>query len=466
MSTHSSLGRRVVAVLGAAAVGLIGLVGAANAAETTPGPGNIDPAHQATLTIHKYDGTPGKAGDGTVQDATSFGNALAGVQFTITPVTAKGRDTISLDTAAGWDLINGVTAAGVQAGGYTLDTASAKTVTTDASGATPTTGLGHGLYLVTETGYGDNSITTPVVPFLVTLPLPQTNGGWLYDVHVYPKNTVDKNVPSKTVSDPSAVTIGSTVPWTINAPVQPNKPGVIAKFTITDQLDSRLTYKDLSIAGFTAVTDYNVTDVNGLVTIEFTATGVAKLKAGDMVVVTLNTKVTSVGDGVIPNEATVYTNDNGGKSTTNPGNPEPSTNWGTLEISKVAQGDSAKALAGAVFAVYDGDNQVGTITTDATGHGSIDLWVGNDSVNSKDYTFKETTAPAGYVLDATVHTVSVKAGASTVTGIQTVTNTQQTHPTLPLTGANGQLLMTVGGLALVLLAGGGALVVRSKRHQN
>lgn len=465
MSTHSSLGRRVVAVLGAAAVGLVGLVGAANAEEATTAPGNIDPTQQATLTIHKYDGAPREPGDGTVQDTTNFGNALKGVEFTVTPVTAKGADAIDLDTPAGWDVIKGVSAANVTAAnGYTFGTPTVLTTGTD--GATPTTDLDHGLYLVTETGYGDNSITTPVAPFLVTLPLPQTNGGWLYDVNVYPKNTVDKNVPSKTVSDPSAVTIGSTVPWTINAPVQPNKPGAITKFTITDKLDSRLTYKDLSIDRFTAGTDYTVTNANGLVTIEFTTTGVANLKAGDMVVVTLNTTVTSVGDGVIPNEATVYTNDNGGKSTTNPGNPTPTTNWGTLEISKVAEGEGAKALAGAVFAVFDGAIQVGTITTDATGHGFIDLWVGNNSVNSKEYTFKETTAPAGYVLDATVHTVSVKAGASTVTGIQTVTNTQQTHPTLPLTGANGQLLMTVGGLALVLLAGGGALVVRSKRHQN
>jgi fimbrial isopeptide formation D2 family protein/LPXTG-motif cell wall-anchored protein len=470
-SGTSSWRRRIVAAASTLALGLAGVAGgslAANAADATPGAGNIDPSTQTSLTIHKYDGNTGEAGDGTqLSDTSGLGNALQGVEFTITPVTAKGGQAIDLDTYAGWDLIDGVTAADVQSGSYTLDTAGATTVTTGADGSV-SADLPHGLYLVTETGYGDNTITTPVDPFLVTLPLPQTNGGWLYDVHVYPKNAVDTNVPTKDVSDPTdGVTIGSTVPWTISAPVQPDKPGAITSFVITDQLDSRLAFTSLTVAGFTADSDYTVTEANGLVTLTFTADGLAKLKAGDVVTATLLTTVESLGDGVIPNQATVFTNDNGGKTTSKPGEPgtNPTTNWGPLEVLKFAQGDESKALAGAEFTVYSDEaatQAVGTFTTGADGTGSIVLWVGNDSDTSETYYLKETKAPAGYVLDSQVRQVEVKAGEMATVTVQKIANTQQDHPNLPLTGANGELLMTIGGAALLLLGGGAYLVTRRR----
>jgi LPXTG-motif cell wall-anchored protein len=46
--------------------------------------------------------------------------------------------------------------------------------------------------------------------------------------------------------------------------------------------------------------------------------------------------------------------------------------------------------------------------------------------------------------------------------VQKIANTQQDHPNLPLTGANGELLMTIGGAALLLLGGGAYLVTRRR----
>ena len=37
-------------------------------------------------------------------------------------------------------------------------------------------------------------------------------------------------------------------------------------------------------------------------------------------------------------------------------------------------------------------------------------------------------------------------------------------PQLPLTGANGQLLMTIGGVSLALIAVGSTLVIRSRKR--
>lgn len=477
MNTHTSLGRRIVAALGAAALGLVGVAGVANAADgetgDTPvtGVGNINLSTPTSLTIHKYDGNRGTAGDGSkITDTSGLGNALKGVTFDITPVQTKGGADIDLTTQAGWDLIKDVKAEDVTvANGYTFGAATE--AKTDANGSV-TTDLPKGLYLVTETGYGENTITTPVEPFLVTLPLPQGNGAWLYDVHVYPKNAVDTNVSTKEVSDPTdGVKIGSTVPWTIKAPVQPDKPGDITSFKITDTLDTRLSYESLSIEGYSAPADYTVAQDGQTVTINFTPAGAAKLTAGDIVTVTLNTKVESLGNGVIPNSATVFTNDNDGHTTSKPDEPgtNPTTNWGPLEVLKFAKGDEAKVLAGAEFTVYtaeDATTVAGVFTTDASGKGSIVLWVGNDDDTTQTYYLKETKAPAGYVLDKTVRTVKVTAGEATSVEVQPISNTQQDHPELPLTGANGQLLALVGGGALVLLAGGTALVARKRSHQD
>ena len=238
---------------------------------------------------------------------------------------------------------------------------------------------------------------------------------------------------------------------------------------ISDKLDPRLAFKDLTVEGFDEGTDYTVAVdyATNTVTITFVTgqpdVGVNKLKAGDLVTVTLNTTVKSLGNGVIPNEALVFTNGGDGKATT-----KPTSNWGPLEVLKYAKGDKAKTLAGAEFAVYAsqadaaaGTHAVGTFATGADGKGSIVLFVGNDSDTSEVYYLKETKAPAGYVLDDRVREVTVKAGAA-ATEVYEIDNVQQDHPNLPLTGAAGTVLMTVGGLTLVLVGAGAYALARRR----
>lgn len=466
MKSDKGLGRRIIVALGIAALSLIGVSTAQ--AEPTPeptmGPGNINPGTPTSLTIHKYDGNPGQAGDGTaISDTSQFGNALKGVEFTITPVASKGDAAIDLTTEAGWNLIKGATVADVTAAnGYAFGTPVTATTGNDGS---VTTALPKGLYLVTETGYGSNTITTPAQPFLVTLPLPQSKGSWLYDVHVYPKNKVSTDVPTKTVSDPTdGVVIGSKVPWTITAPVQPTAPGAITSFVVTDELDSRLGFVSVTATGYDSPADYSVATAGQKVTLTFSADGVKKLKAGDVVKIELITTVNSLGDGIIPNQATVFTNDNSGKTTN-----EPKTNWGPLKVLKFARDNEAKVLSGAKFEVYSdaaATHKVGEFTTGADGVGNIVLWVGNDDDTTQDYWVKETAAPAGYVLDSTVSKVTVKSGNDASAVVLKVSNTQQNHPDLPLTGAAGQIAMTAGGATLILVAGVAAFAAAKRRRQN
>ncbi|XCB28920.1 pilin N-terminal domain-containing protein [Arcanobacterium hippocoleae] len=79
-------------------------------------------------------------------------------------------------------------------------------VPTGIDGVSKSPELELGVYLVKEVEAPEN-VTTKSAPFLVTIPFPNDKSGWLYDVHVYPKNTVltDSDKPVKTVVNADAV---------------------------------------------------------------------------------------------------------------------------------------------------------------------------------------------------------------------------------------------------------------------
>ena len=96
------------------------------------------------------------------------------------------------------------------------------------------------------------------------------------------------------------------------------------------------------------------------------------------------------------------------------------------------------------------------------------LFVGdseNDDCTFRCYVVVETKAPAGFVTPLSPNNawaVDVVAGQTSGHDL-TVTNTQQIGPALPLTGAGGTVVMTVGGLLLIAL--GSVVVVVSRRRQ-
>ena len=96
-------------------------------------------------------------------------------------------------------------------------------------------------------------------------------------------------------------------------------------------------------------------------------------------------------------------------------------NWdldskGSIEIEKVDSKNSSIKLAGAVFEVYDSEeNLKGTITTNSQGKGSL----GN--LEYGEYTLVEKTAPLGYVLSSDRITINVNSEGITY---KTITNTK------------------------------------------
>lgn len=476
--------RRVTAFAGALAIALTGVVGASTAATATVGPGQPGSPDNGTLTIHKYAGNDsGVAGDGTVLTPAPDLPALAGVQFTVQRVNAiSGVDVSDLTEAEAWDVIADLgNTTWPAASDLTL--AAGQVVTTGANGVTPALTLPIGLYYVTETDAGPNDIVSPADPFLVAIPLPQGDAGWLYDVHVYPKNTVE-NEATKTVDDEDAYAIGDAVTWTVVTPSLSVQSGnSLGEFSVTDDLVDQLefvansvsaaviqgsTSDDISASDFANyfTVGYTPSGPGGTLTISATTAGLAYLNTlPTSAKLSFSFDTTVVGVGEIVNTADV--NIGGTETTTSPA----TTNWGPALITKVdaASGD---ALQGAEFSVYvagpdgvrPGDDALPIIEgveTNAAGEIVIDgLKVGT-------YWLLETAAPAGYVLpegdDAWFGPIVVAAGTDVAaTAAIEVPNAQQSVPTLPLTGANGQLLMMLGGIALVLVAGGGALAVRNR----
>ena len=60
--------------------------------------------------------------------------------------------------------------------------------------------------------------------------------------------------------------------------------------------------------------------------------------------------------------------------------------------------------------------------------------------------------------------VKVQAGAVTTDNV-TIENSKQAVPGLPLTGANGMLILTASGAALLMIAVGSVLVARYRERK-
>ncbi len=492
-SSHKGRWRSAAALVVGGALTLAGAV-PSQAADTT----TIDPERSASLTVHKYeqplDGSALPSTDGTELGASELGSltALAGVEFTVQQVPG-----VDLTTNSGWVTAQAMTE---EAAGKAVEGVTGTSTTTASDGTAVFADLPLGLYYVTETG-------TPTgvragAPFLVTLPMTDVSGsGWLYDVHVYPKNSV--TTADKTVDDSTAVTLGDDVVWTITSSVPVDGTD---GYQVRDTLDERLAYKDAVVAiGDTVLvadTDYTLTDATDkdtgrtTVTIKLTEAGLAVANAhkGGSVSVVLTTTVIALGE--IENYAEIFDNqsaiDSDDPSNYTPGHPEdpdtdpdnpicpdpPVTKFGTATVSKV-DAVSGAALAGAEFKVYrtEADAKAGTNPITISG---VSTWTSDDKglltisglrysnwLNGTElaegswqhYYLVETKAPDGYELLAAPVEFDVVGADTTVLAVTVQDVVSDAGFTLPLTGGAGIALLMIGGAGLVV----GALMIAGRR---
>ncbi|BAW93123.1 type-2 fimbrial major subunit [Actinomyces sp. Chiba101] len=351
------------------------------------------------------------------------------------------------------------------------------------------------------------------------------NGQWIYDVNVYPKNVVI-DAPTKAVNVVSYGLNGEAqVEFPVTATVPKIGANVSFKhFMISDPMDA--SYASPAVKANSVTIDgaaidqswYTTTVTGNEVNISFTKTGLEGLKnkAGSVISVTFTAKTQSVA-AAINNKANLYVDTIPGNTppenppTTPPGGdtPVPSntvvTAWGAASLLK-QDNQSQQALEGATFEIYNAkspwegtctteiaENDPNTaidesakvvvdgkdvFTTDAQGKFDIkglfvDSKQGAAGVTqvavdhtTRCYVLVETKAPAGFTLpagDAAKTALKVTAGDATTANQVTVNNTKTTVPQLPLTGAAGKILMTVGGLSLMAIAVGFVLAARKRR---
>ncbi|WRS30285.1 SpaH/EbpB family LPXTG-anchored major pilin [Actinomycetaceae bacterium MB13-C1-2] len=523
--TISNTKRRLAAGASALALALTGVVaasGAAFAAEVGPDqPGHPD---EGSLTIVKHEGSADDAGDGTQQTINQ--PVLGGVEFTLWQIgVSDGAGTctpLDLTDPDAWAKVPTTGYPTTKPAGTTdgelctvSDTDFAPRVgTTGDNGELNFGNLPLGLYYVEETDATGAykmvsgaqvpvSVTSEAQPFFVTMPLP-ADGDWLYQVYAYPKNQVTEG-PKKTINEDATQAgykVGDTVAYEISQTVPALKAGeteyssasIWEHFSPGMQFGglTSITINDVAVTDYTQTPATNATDE---VRWSLGTTALAALKEGDVIKIAFTGKVTAVtSTGTIENPMSENPDDPGygsefnGTTTPTPpvDPPNPLTYWGQLKVNKVDQ--DGEVLSGAEFEVYPmtdtscphnapATGKVASGKSDATGvvlwdntapaSSPLGLWIANSNDGpltdpSKDYCLYETKVPAGYT-GGDVTQVTITPGTATMLDID-ITNTQKDGPDLPLTGANGTLLMTIGGLGLGAIAVGVYLVTRRRQE--
>lgn len=474
--------RRIVAVLASLVLSLFTLFGLSSAAMAATGNDMGDITNTpGTINVYKHANPGGTLEYGDGNEAVAGGDALGEVPFTLYKV--EGVDLVNGN--AGWDVVgkitdptkplepaldnqNSPTKVTIDGKKYTLKKIDEKT-TAGGTGLAQFTDVYPGLYIVVESKASlppGSVIVAKAAPFFITLPIKDAKGAWSYTANVYPKNTVSPK-PEKSAEVKNAA--DGVITWTVKQTLPTfDDTNKLTKFRFEDDLsgagDTKGTLASVKVTvnGKDKTGDFNK-ELAGLdgKHLVITAKNSGDLPSGGEIVATYTTKAS--GNGQFRNGVLSFIND------VEVGHALAFADLGKITVEKLDATDKTLYLSGAEFKVCvdeDGVEEtkdcpaVGTITTEKSlGTGSL------DKLKIQKYVLFETAAPAGYTFNPDTPYKADLTTATYNTVTLTIENTKTNVPTLPLTGADGQLLMTIGGVALVLLAGGVFLVARKKRSE-
>lgn len=476
-----------------------------------------DDTSTRAITIHKYAGSVEEAtgknakATGTTADApTGNQTPLANVGFSAQKVTA----------------VNGASRSTIKP----TDSATYTTIGDPISGTTNTNGVvnldlgtgtaADGLYLITEAT--STSIKTATTPFLVQVPQSVAgstvgkNGSLLYDVNVYPKNSVvntdlnpvegfasDTTANAKVTTTTSVMSGGQVVyNWVINTPAD---LATATNFVFSDLIDQNYS-KIVSVSNITGyyvkadgsigtldignndakkdfLTFDNTSNSSEPLTVTFTPQGIAKAAGSQQIIIRVPAKVTMPSAAVMQatNKFTIsYTNalniTKTAESTSN-----PTTVFGNINLKKIAASDKSP-LAGATFKLADSIAHAKAgqwikdyssnyaqddlaVTSDANGNVQFFGLQVDPTSKTKDYYAVETNAPAGYDRDNKIYKVTA-AQDTTVDATIADESSSDILPNFPLSGSKMNLYIMMLAALLVVIAGTLLIIYSNRKRHN
>lgn len=447
----------------------------------------------ASVEVTKKGGTPG-AGTVTVVDAYKDNAALVSA-------LKEATNNTTLDDKATNSKAQHIIAA-CESGDITWNSTDAALTLTfkyDGTNNVPTqqiTSLDDGIYYV----YCAQKPGTVKAVSGSLISLPYYNGtNWTYKyntVNLASKINVSGITVTKTVADSNVGTL-KNADYTLTASTAGSTTNKIGTYAIVDNMDDALTLikdtvkvyfvkkgveTEAATGDFTVVTGYKYNDDKDTATFAVVASDALlkndKFYGYDTIKVTFSAKVNAdIADKVLsdlPNTDGLYYG-NKGNYTYKPFNDTVNVATAGLDVTKVDGNATSTKIAGAEFTLYKDSACTEAITVDGVTVKATTTTNGNDKfcygsnefyfTPGVDYFVKETKAPAGYNINATVFTVKAVAKAYTAVGtVENGATVVKDYPvTVPSTGGMGTMMFYVGGAALITCAGVLLFVLKRKK---
>lgn len=442
----------------------------------------VDKNATGSITVHSLEGgtindKPTGDSDSSVSSATKVNGASFKLtkQSGIDVTTIKGMQDAAKVTVDSFNPDSSFGTSGAMTG-------------TTVNGEYKFSGLKPGVYLLEQTsapkGY------QKAIKSIIVLPLTKPTGdGFIYDIHVYPKNAkIGKITKTNTTTKGALLKEGSEMTFQIKVPIPAkDSKNPYTEFSVTDTPVSGLELKENSVTSVSL----NSQDMNGKYTVSVVDSNAVKLTLSDSGLQELN-NLTSEANLIVNVKGTVKDIANagtvknkasyafkrkdgtvGGGETGDDDNPDSSLKFGFIKIKNVQAGTDQE-VNGAKFKIgkctADGKAvETSAVLTSNVSSGNVSEAIGAMESPAK-LCVQQTTPPTDYALNPEANAVQFDQA--------TIANVTKTNPLevkientkandflkhLPLTGGSGVIGFLAGGIVLLIVAV--ALMAR-KRHQN
>lgn len=278
----------------------------------------------------------------------------------------------------------------------------------------------------------------------------------------------------------TSASVGDTVTFKLVSSVPGNVSKKLTDMIITDTMEAGLSATDVNIVsvkqGSNDINYKKVTNnINGAtfgIQIDSSVLTEDSFYQNGDVVVTFTTKVTpqaTVGNN--SNDNTVGIQYSFGDSIITQTGPTVQVFTFNVEVTKVVKNETTP-LSGAKFGLYKEEACTTKLAEATTGNDGKTNF-GGKQLKAGTYYVKELEAPKGYILDSTAYPVTIKPNYDTTGGTVTVSGYQANSDgkitvenikiSAPQTGGMGTMMFTIGGAALIALAGVMFVMLKRKK---